>query len=337
MKRPYPIIIALSALGIFSLILIYTFIPTLLLSAILAYIAYPLYRKMDTFIPRYAAITLCVILTALMAIPLILLTNSLIQESISIINILRDLLTVNQSQDCSNIVCTKIQALLYDSSIVTYLEKILDSITLNVLNNTGLFLTNIPHLALSLFIFLFAFYYALKDGPKLVSFLDKASSQIKGVFTLHLKHMDNVMRAILFGYFAVAFIQGILALIGYAVLGVDNAFFWAALTSMFALLPIIGTAIIWAPLSVFLVIEGVNSSNIIIVKGIILFLYGLFVISTIDNVIRPRIIAARADVHPLTVLLGILGGLQILGPAGFIIGPVILSTTIRMVQDTVNQ
>ena len=117
------------------------------------------------------------------------------------------------------------------------------------------------------------------------------------------------MRAILFGYFSVAFLQGVVALIGYAVLGVPNAFFWATLTAIFALIPIIGTAIIWFPLAAMQVVQGLGENEFgTIARGVILAAYGLFIISTIDNFIRPGIIAARVNVHPLTILIGTLEG-----------------------------
>ena len=338
MRRPYPIIAALSALGILSAILIFPYLQTLVLSAIIAYIMYPLYRKMDAYVPRYAAIILCSILVLILSAPLILLMQSLIQESYSVINILQQVVSQNQSVECNSLVCTKIQILLQDLNINSYIQSMLDNLSKILIEQTSVFIGNLPSMLLQTFIFFFAFYYALKDGNKLVGFIDKASKQIQSTFTVHLKHMDNVMRAILFGYFSVAFLQGVVALIGYAVLGVPNAFFWATLTAIFALIPIIGTAIIWFPLAAMQVVQGLGENEFgTIARGVILAAYGLFIISTIDNFIRPGIIAARVNVHPLTILIGILGGLQFLGAAGFIIGPVVLSTTIRMVQDTVNQ
>ena len=338
MKRPYPILVALICLILFSLILIFKFIPTLLLSAIIAYIFFPLYNRFHKYVPSYAAIISCTILILIISVPALLLINSLIQESFTIINLLRELLVQNQSTYCTNTLCETIQSIVYNSSFMAYLQNMLDTFASNILQGTSKVITNIPKMALELFIFLFTFYYCLKDGKSLVEFVEKASKQIRGVFTLHLKHMDNVMKAIVHGYFFVAMLQGILALLGYIILGVPNPFFWGFLTAIFALVPLIGTALIWAPLSIMLFIKGISSDNLYtIISSTILFAYGAFIISTIDNVVRPNIIAARVNVHPLTILLGIIGGLQIVGPAGFIIGPVLLSTTIRMVQDSVNQ
>ena len=338
MKRPYPVLVALICLILFSLILIFNFIPTLLLSAIVAYIFYPLYNRFHKFIPSYAAIISCTILILIISVPALLVINSLIQESFIIINLLRELLLQNQSTECTNVLCETMQGIVYNSSLTAYLQDMLDTFASNILQGTSKLITNIPKMALELFIFLFTFYYCLKDGKSLMAFVEKASKQIKGIFTLHLKHMDNVMKAIVHGYFFVAMLQGILALLGYIVLGVPNPFFWGFLTAIFALVPLIGTALIWAPLSIIIFIKGISSDNLYtIISSIILFAYGTFIISTIDNVVRPNIIAARVNVHPLTILLGIIGGLQIVGPAGFIIGPVLLSTTIRMVQDSVNQ
>jgi len=338
MQKSYPIIAALVALSLFSIVLIFPFFHILVLSAIMAYIMYPMYKKIDMYVPRYAAIISCIFLISLFTLPLLLLLQSLVQESISIINIVRSLISRNQSTECTNFLCEQTQLLLQQTGVNQYIQGTLDNMANVLIQQTSVFLGNLPEILLQIVIFFFAFYYAIKDGKNITKFIDRASKQIQSVFTVHLRHMDSVMRAILFGYFLVALVQGVIALVGYIVLGIENAFFWAALTSIFALIPIIGTAIVWFPLSVMQIIEGVGANDLgVIVKGVILLLYGLFIISTIDNFIRPGIIAARVNVHPLTIFLGILGGIKILGPAGFIIGPVILSTTIRMVQDTVNQ
>ena len=93
-----------------------------------------------------------------------------------------------------------------------------------------------------------------------------------------------------------------------------------------ALIPFVGTPIIWLPAALYRFSNGLASgNNWKITSGIILFLYGALIISTIDNFLKPKIIGDKAEVHPILVLLGVLGGLKLFGIIGIIIGPVILA------------
>ena len=75
----------------------------------------------------------------------------------------------------------------------------------------------------------------------------------------------------------------------------------------------------------------IKSDNSFVIKGILLVVYGVFVISTIDNLLKPKLIGSRAEVHPLLVLLGVLGGLNLFGIMGIVLGPVLLSLLIVLI------
>ena len=86
-----------------------------------------------------------------------------------------------------------------------------------------------------------------------------------------------------------------------------------------AMLPFIGAAFIWFPASLFKLASGETTN------GIGLLLYGLFIVSTIDNIIRPKIIGSRSKVHPSLILIGALGGIKLFGLIGIVVGPLILA------------
>jgi predicted PurR-regulated permease PerM len=93
-----------------------------------------------------------------------------------------------------------------------------------------------------------------------------------------------------------------------------------ALTGVLAMVPFVGASLVWIPASLWIaVVEGNTSA------GIGLALYGLLIISTIDNVIRPWIIVERASLHPLAGLVGVLGGIQAMGPTGVFVGPIVVA------------
>jgi predicted PurR-regulated permease PerM len=91
------------------------------------------------------------------------------------------------------------------------------------------------------------------------------------------------------------------------------------------LIPVVGTAIIWLPASLYLVLSGyIVQDYITIAKGVGLFVYGALIISTMDNILRVKIIEAKADVNPIIVIAGVIGGVNLFGVIGLFLGPILL-------------
>ena len=148
-----------------------------------------------------------------------------------------------------------------------------------------------------------------------------------------VKSFKDVTYAVIYGHVIIALIQGTLGTIGFVILGVPSPIFLGSIMTITALIPYLGTAIIWLPTAIFMITSGlIQHSNSMVIRGIILLSFGALVISTIDNILRPKIIGSKADVHPLLVLFGVLGGLSMFGFIGIIIGPVILAACIVMIK-----
>lgn len=114
-------------------------------------------------------------------------------------------------------------------------------------------------------------------------------------------------------------LQGLVAYIGYSIFGINNPILYAVLTAFATVLPIIGTAIIWLPLSIAFMVSGQVS------EGIFLALYGNFIIGGVDNVARLFLQKILADIHPLITIFGVFIGIPMFGFWGVIFGPLILS------------
>jgi predicted PurR-regulated permease PerM len=128
--------------------------------------------------------------------------------------------------------------------------------------------------------------------------------------------MRNMINAVVRGSFATAVIQGILAGIIFYFLDIQGYFVWGALTFLFSFIPIIGAAGVWVPAAIILFLVGETKS------GIILTLYGVFVISMVDNLLKPLLMGGKNRVHPLLLFLSIMGGISLAGPVGILLGPI---------------
>ena len=120
--------------------------------------------------------------------------------------------------------------------------------------------------------------------------------------------------------------QGLVSCLIYWLLGVNQFVFWAFLTGIAGLIPVVGTAIVWLPIAIFLMVSGH------LWGGIILALYGVIIISNTDNVLRIILMKKAADTHPLIVIFGVILGLPLFGFWGIIFGPLFISGFLLLIK-----
>jgi predicted PurR-regulated permease PerM len=164
---------------------------------------------------------------------------------------------------------------------------------------------------------LYTMFFFFLDGEKLLR---------KILYYLPLPHEDeermvdkfvSVTRATLKGTLLIGIAQGALAGIAFRVVGIDAAVFWGTIMVLLSIIPGIGTALVWVPAAVFLILTHR------IAEGVGLALFCGLVVGSIDNILRPRLVGRDVEMHDLLILFGTLGGILLFGVLGFIIGPIL--------------
>jgi predicted PurR-regulated permease PerM len=125
---------------------------------------------------------------------------------------------------------------------------------------------------------------------------------------------------------AVALVQGGLAGVGYAIAGVERPALWGVLTGVVSVVPFVGTALVWMPLTLVQLLQGDSSGALIVA------VWSLVVVSSVDNVVRPLVIGQAANVHPVLIFLSVFGGLLSLGVSGILIGPMLMATFLALLE-----
>lgn len=166
-------------------------------------------------------------------------------------------------------------------------------------------------------IMLYLFFFFLRDGEYFIAKASKVVPMEPAQRNFLIDRFASVMRATVKGGMTVALIQGFAGGILFALLGVPAPVFWGVLMGIFALVPAIGTGIIWLPVALFLLLTG-NTW-----QGVVLLTVGAFGISMIDNVLRPILVGKEAGLPDFIVLLTTLGGVSLLGFNGVVIGPMV--------------
>jgi predicted PurR-regulated permease PerM len=169
----------------------------------------------------------------------------------------------------------------------------------------------------SFFIMLYLLFFFLRDGQELVRKLRTAvplADQQKR--RLQLK-FTRVVRATVKGNVLVAVTQGALGGFIFWVLDIPSALLWAVIMAFLSLLPAVGAGIVWAPVAVYFLLSGM------IWQGVVLALFGVFVIGLVDNVMRPILVGKDTRMPDYLILISTLGGMAVFGLNGFVIGPLI--------------
>ncbi|GBD32748.1 MAG: AI-2E family transporter [Gemmatimonadales bacterium] len=181
-------------------------------------------------------------------------------------------------------------------------------------------------LALNLTIAFFGLYYLLLHPDKA---WELARSYIpfseNNVERLRQRFRD-VTYSTLVGTLLIAVIQGVLVGVAFYVLDLSNALFWGFVTAIFAILPIVGSGMVWAPGAAALVLDGRLGA------GIALLAWGALVVGMVDNFIRPVVYRRWAQIHPMITLVGAIAGVQYFGILGILIGPLTLSYFFELIR-----
>lgn len=173
----------------------------------------------------------------------------------------------------------------------------------------------------SLLFILFALFYLLRDGGRFVEDLRGFLPMPPAEGDRLLVRTREIIQASVYGVLVIALIQGLLGGLAFALLGIPSALLWGVVMTLLSILPMAGSGLVWAPAALVLVAQGHWG------KALALGLFGILVIGSIDNFLRPRLVGQKARMHELVIFFSVLGGLKVFGVLGLVLGPVLVAVT----------
>ncbi len=332
----YVVPILFAALLLLSVMIVRPFIVPLLVSAVITYIFFPVVRWVQKLVRNrtLASVIVALIILLLITIPIVMIVNTVSREAYGIyLNSRTFIAQGDVLGSCDLALCTTLKDWLGDSNVRLYLERGTQAAITYLLENASEFIKSIPRRVVEVFITFFAVFYLLRDGDRIAAAMQQLIVTTYGKKQHIITRFNEVMYAVVYGALLIAFIQGFLGAVGFAIFGISSPITWGIAMFFLALIPYVGTGIIWVPAALILVISGVTGGQPALAwKGVGLLLYGFLLIGSIDNILKPRIIGGRARVHPVLVLVGTLGGLAFMGIAGIVVGPVILAMMVTFIE-----
>lgn len=295
-----------------------SFLIPLISSFVLAYLLIPVYNLFNKKLGKSFSAILCVLLILLILIvPLGAIIAGVTSEAYS---------TLNDVE--FNLVIEKISSMPVIEKLNINIEGAIQNgvmFLISLLSSAAYYL---PSLFISLIVLLFGLYYILTNWGYL-------SNELKNYLPFEdkqkiSKEIELATRGLVLGSVLIAVIEFVIAAIGFYIFGINFYLLLSTLIFFFAFIPGLGPTIVWVPLVVYLAFIGDYYSLIgVLITGIILSV-------GIDTVLRAKLIGKKSNINPFIMLIGILGGISMFGIFGFIIGPLILVYTIKILQEYFN-
>ncbi|MBU3901624.1 AI-2E family transporter [Patescibacteria group bacterium] len=188
-----------------------------------------------------------------------------------------------------------------------------------LLQNLGAIFSNFAGILMNSFLFLIAFYYLLKDGAKLKKVV-MAISPLSGEENETIfNKLELAINSVVRGNLIIALIQGVLTSTGLAIFGIPNPVLLGLVAAITALIPGFGTSLVIVPAIIYLFLSNQTA------PAFGLIIWGTLAVGLIDNFLGPKLVGRGMKLHPLMVILSVLGGAAFFGPIGFLLGPLALS------------
>ena len=318
------LVIAVSAL-FFSMI--QPFLMAIFLAGLFSALARPVFRRLNVTFKGHkhlASATTLLLMIVVVMIPLLILIGIVVGQAIDVGQSVTPWVkqTLKDPGDLSDYlrhVPFYEHLLPYRETIMQKVGELVATVSKFMVGGLSSATLGTVHFLFMSFVFLYTMYFLQMDGDKFVKkilyYLPLKSSDEN----LLLEKFTSVTRATLKGTLLIGLLQGGLAGIAFAVVGIDNAVFWGTVMAILSIIPSVGSALVWGPAVIVLLVQG----NLWGGGGLLIFCGA--VVGSLDNILRPILVGKDTKMHELMIFLGTLGGIIMFGITGIFIGPLIAS------------
>jgi predicted PurR-regulated permease PerM len=295
------------------------FVSALALAAIIVTICHPLHKRIIKKTPyqnrTIAAFISTMVVLVVVVIPLVLISSLVVREVVSFYQEL-DSGGLSIQSNVDQLEATIQQYIpAFEVDLTKQIQLSAEWFT----GNLGAIFAGTVSSVFAFFIALIGSFYFFRDGKELLELVIKASPLPDDEDRVIFKRLGNAIRSVATGTVLVALIQGSLVAIGFTFFGVERAILFGSIASVGALMPGVGTTIVTAPAILYLFFTGDT------VNAIGLAIWSVLIVGFVDNLIGPYLMGRGNNMHPFIILIAVLGGLSLFGPIGFVIGPVVVT------------
>lgn len=333
----FPFVIVLSFLAGLSYLISFSLLKPLAWSVLLSFLVYPLHdllhmRLLKGKWPNLSAVLVTAFILLIIVLPAVMAGFVMAREGIRLYGNVADFLKGIDGSQVHPL------SMILPPAIAERLRPIFKEFEFlgTILGQTGRwaassiaaisrgFLGNAIRIVIQLVVIAVASFFMVRDGHLILEYVKDITPLLRQDREAFFLQAKRILQGVLYGITLTAIIQGILGGFGWWYVGLPTPILFGALMALLAMFPIIGTPLVWIPGALFLFYSGKWRS------GIILFVWGLLVVSLIDNFLRPLFISEGSKIHILIIFIGVFGGLATWGFIGIFLGPLVISLFVFM-------
>jgi predicted PurR-regulated permease PerM len=316
------------------------FIEVVLWAVVLVIVFFPIHRRIQARVgsPGWSALLSCLLVIFVILVPLTLLTFAVVNELSDFAQMLQP------KQDGSGGAAGAAAGLLdpnspylgpavrwvgqyYDLSKLgseQFIAERLRGLSGAIASRTLGFVGGAVGFIVEVFFVIFTMYYLFRDGERMRAAANDMMPLSDAKAREILDRTGEVIGASVYGVLVIAVVQGVLGGLAFWVLGLPSPLLWGVVMIFLSMIPMLGSFIVWVPAAIYLGLTGHWG------KALMLAVWGALIIGSIDNFLRPKLVGERTRLHELLVFFSVLGGLQVFGVLGIVLGPVIVAITIAL-------
>lgn len=328
----------------FSYLIVKPYLIDIFMALVLFFTARPLHRALSRALfgmRTLASLLTCLILALVILLPLFSLVSIIANQALEFSGVVRQGMQNGQLWQWVTAKVNALQAWLIHLNLPLPPEQIkLEQIIQTVLTKASEFiysnaiglLKGFTYFFLDLVLVLFIAFFMFIQGDDFIEEIVRLSPLDAAHNQEILHETETTIKATLWGTVIVAVVQGLLGGVGFWIFGLPQPAFWGTVMIPTAVIPVVGSAIIWGPAAVYLIIMGHVG------PGVGLIIWGGVFVSVIDNLLKPLLMKGSRSTPSIFILFSILGGITYFGMIGFILGPLILSfllSLLRIYQKTI--
>ncbi|HVF42347.1 MAG TPA: AI-2E family transporter [Pyrinomonadaceae bacterium] len=314
------------------------FIEVLLWAVVLVIVFMPVHRRVRARVgsPGWSAVVSCLLVVVVILVPLTLVSLAIVREMSHIAQGLQakpgeggaaqggmaGILDSPYVDRALNWVGQYVDLSQFNSEqfIADRLKSLGGAIAGRTLGVVG----GVVGIVIEIFFVIFTMYYLFRDGERMREAVysvlpldDRRAHEI-------IDRTQEVISASVYGVLVIALIQGALGGLAFWALGLPSSLLWGVVMVFLSMIPMAGAFVVWVPAALYLLATGAWG------KAIILTVWGALVIGSVDNFLRPKLVGEKTRLHELIIFFSVLGGLQVFGVIGLVLGPVVVAITIAL-------
>jgi predicted PurR-regulated permease PerM len=317
------LLMAVTALGIYLCgLLAAPFLPALAWALALAVLFAPFQKWLESKLAHsgLAAMIAVTVIALIVVVPAVFVAQKLVVQAVKGAQLIESKVSSGEWRRA-------IEAQPRLAPIADKIEQDLDlqdsvkTLTSWLSTTAGSIVTGSVFQAVNFCIIFYLLFFFLRDRRAALHSLRYLSPLSKAEMEQMFERISGTINATVYGTLAVSAIQGVLGGLMFWWLGLPAPLLWGVVMAILAVIPVLGAFVVWVPAVAFLALEG-SWGN-----AVILAVWGMLVVGTIDNLLRPALVGKQLKLHTVVAFISVVGGLMLFGPAGLILGPVALTIT----------